>query len=997
MLRKWGTLVLLLLAAPTLALAQSTGKIAGSVVDAETGESLPGASVILEGTSFGAATDIDGQFEIFEVPPGTYVVVTSYTGYATERRDGVEIIAGITNPLNFQLRPATVELDIVEVTAERPLVNVTATNAVRRMGREELASLPTRNAQDVIGLQPGVTVLNDEVFIRGGRPDETEFLLEGISSRSLVGGDNVVPVISEALEEIQVLAGGYSAEYGGANAGIVQQVLRTGGSQLSGMLQFESDAPAGALGETHSYGYNDITATLGGPLIWNKHRFFGAVNYSQMDNWDPMFWYGADLGTPVDRSNPAAPDTAFAPLAWDDGALPGINQPREQLKVNGTLSFDFSPLRLRLSYAHLQGNRRNNTEPVFNIYNQERVQKRDDLSQLASAQATYFLNPSTYLEANVGYFNYALEVYDPIFGSPEADGKGGAVLDLVDWWDREAVREALGGDTPDADLYTRYWQGRYIQPDNYLFNAFEFARPGDVDGNYTRRNQSYYDLGLSLTSQQENHYLVAGGNFRRWTVRDYRMSGATLASSMENPATVAAIQAESDSIAQVIRLAGFGGYGYDEFMNKTDDGPNAAKRPVTAALYINDRIEFEDIILNAGLRYDFFDMDLWNVDDPANPAFNEGSASVDNLKKAPGKGYLQPRLGLSFPVTDQTAFHLQYGKFAQMPDMFFAYRDMGYIALVLGGQNLITTPFAWDLDPIRSTQYEIGVGHQFSEFAAFDVTAFYRKTEGQLEIIRQETVPGAAAANYNLFVNGDFAIARGIELALRTTRIGGFMAMLNYTLTDAKGTNSEPGGQLSALENGTPPPTLIQPLTFEERHRGSAILDFRTGQQGSALSNDWAANLLFTFHSGHRFTRSTGSIGQQSPSDAGLLEGTDTRTRIPLEPLNSSTTPWFFNTDLRVEKGFDFGAASATVYGYVENVFNTKNVINVYLRSGNSDTDGFMTNPELSEQIIANQGAEYVRFYDVINNQNREHYLTATGDDLWAAPRQLRLGVRVEF
>ena len=997
MLRKWGLLVLLLLAAPTLVLAQSTAKIAGTVVDAETGESLPGASVILEGTSFGAASDIDGEFEIFEVPPGTYTVIASYTGYATERREGVEIIAGITNPVNFRLRPATVELDIVEVTAERPLVNVTATNAVRRMGREELTSLPTRNAQDIVGLQPGVTVLNNEVYIRGGRPDETEFLLEGISSRSLVGGDNVIPVIPEALEEIQILAGGYSAEYGGANAGIVQQVLRTGGSQLSGMVQFESDAPAGVLGQTYSYGYNDLTATLGGPLIWNKHRFFGAVNYQRMDNWNPMFWYGADLGQPIDRSDPSAPDTAFAPLAWEDGKLPGVNQPREQLKVNGTLSFDFSPLRVRLSYAHLQQNRRDNFEPIFNIFNEERVQRRDDMSQLASVQATYFLNPSTYLEANVGYFNYERENYDPIFGSPEADGQGGAVLDLIDWWDRDAVREALGGDTEKADLYTRYWQGRYIQPDNYLFNAFEFARPGDVDGSYLRRKQSYYDLGLSLTSQQENHYIVAGGNFRRWTLRNYRMSGAALASSMETPGTLEAIQAESDSIAQVIRLAGWGGYGYDEFMNKVNSGPSAPKRPVTAALYINDRIEFEDIILNAGLRYDYFDMDLFDVDDPANPAFNEGAASVENLKKASAKGYLQPRLGLSFPITERTAFHLQYGKFAQMPDMFYAYADMGYIALVLGGQNLITNPFAWDLDPIRSTQYEIGVGHQFSDYAAFDVTAFYRKTVGQLEMIRQETAPNATAASYNLYVNGDFAIARGIELALRTTRISGFMAMLNYTLTDAKGTNSEPGGQLSALENGTPPPSLIQPLTFEERHRGSAILDFRTGNEGSPLANDWAANLIFSFHSGHRFTRSTGSIGQRSPSDAGLLEGSDTRTRIPLEPLNSSTTPWFFKTDLRVEKGFDFGAASATVYGYLENIFNTKNVLNVYLRSGNADTDAFLTSPELSEQIIANQGAEYVRYYDVINNQNRAHYLNATGNDLWAQPRQLRLGVRVAF
>ncbi|HET6566983.1 MAG TPA: TonB-dependent receptor [Rhodothermales bacterium] len=1004
MLRKWGTLVLFLLATPALLLAQSTGKIAGTVVDAETGETLPGASVILEGTTLGAATDIDGEYQIFEVPPGIYTVVASYTGYATERRANVEIISGITNRLEFSLRPATAELAEIQVVAERPLVNPTATNAVRRLGAEQITSLPTRDPSTYYAIQPGVTVLNDEVYIRGGRPDETQFLLEGMTSRSVVGADNVIPVIPEALEEVQVLAGGYSAEYGGANAGIVQQVLRTGGSKLSALVQYETDGAASAV-DAYSYGYNNLTATLGGPLATQKIRFFGALNYEHTDNTNPMFWYGADLGTPVDvltrpdpkDANAILPDTAYKALTLEDGTLPGVQRPGERLKLNGTLLFDLSPLRVRVSYAQVSGHRRLNDTPVFNFFNQERIQKRDDFSRLASVQATYFLSNKTYLQGAAGFFDYNFEIYDPLFGKPTVRAEGGVVPDLVNWYNQEAVRKQLEGDPAKAALYTKYWNNQWTDPDNYIFNAFDFARPGAVDGSYQKRTQSYYDLQLSLTSQIQNHYLVAGTNYRFWRVRNYAFNGSSFASLIDKDSTyLDAIKAESPDVARKIRQDALGGYGYDEFMNEVNDGANGPKRPLTAAVYVNDRIEFNDIILNAGLRYDYFDMDLFDIDDPANPDVDLNAVTIGGLRNAPGKGYLQPRLGMSFPVTDQTAFHLQYGKFAQMPDMTFVYRSIPFLVQSFAGKFFVANPFAWDLDPIRSTQYEIGVGHQFTDFAAFDVTAFYRKTQGQLEIVRQETEAGSQAADYNVYQNGDFAIARGVELSLRTRRIHDFMAMFNYTLTDAKGTNSEPGGQVAALENGSQPPTLIQPLSFEERHRGSIILDYHSGE-GTPLTENWVVDLLTIFHSGHRFTHSGGSIGQQSPADAGLLDTGDPRSRVPLEPLNASVAPWYFNTDLRVEKGFDFGGVRTTVYGYVTNLLNRKNVLNVYLRSGSPYSDNFLTTPELSEKIIAGQGPEYVKYYQALNLQNRQSYIGATGNDLFAQPRQFRLGVRVDF
>ena len=263
--RLLGGFLLAFLLAPGLALGQ-TAKLTGEVVDANTGEPLPGANVRIEGTTLGAATNTDGEYTIFQVSPGTYTVRVTFVGYQSVRRTNVEVVSGVTKRLDFQLQEAEFEGQEVVVRAEEPLVNETATNAVRRLGREEIASLPTRSAETYYAIQPSVTLQNGEVHIRGARSNETDYLLDGLSSRSLLGTNNVVAVIPEALQETQVFAGGYAANKGGANGGIVQQTLRTGGETISASAQYEGDQLADSFNDTYSYGDKEAVVTVGGPL-----------------------------------------------------------------------------------------------------------------------------------------------------------------------------------------------------------------------------------------------------------------------------------------------------------------------------------------------------------------------------------------------------------------------------------------------------------------------------------------------------------------------------------------------------------------------------------------------------------------------------------------------------------------------------------------------------------------------------------------------------------
>ncbi len=986
----------------SLVMAQQSGKISGTVTDAQTGEPLPGANILVEGTTYGASADAQGHYNILQVPPGTYSVSASYIGYSELRKNQVQVTAGLTTRLNFALQTSAIEGQVVQVTVQRPLVEPTATNAVRTMTREEFQNIATRNAQTFYAIQSGVTVQNGQVHIRGSRSDETGYMLEGASTKSLVGADNVVNVIPEALEQVQVLAGGYAADQGGSNAGIIQQTLRTGGTKFSGSAQYENDGVATAFNNTYSYGYNDLTLTLGGPLISKRHRFFVALENTKTDNYNPQYWYGGNFGYLYDDNTP----TDSALVKWGGGNLPGIQRPENQLKVNGTLLFDFNPLRFRLGIANTTRDRRLNDYPIYTLFNQARIPKRQDLRRTISLKSTYFFSDKTFLDLTLSNFAYNFEIYDPNFAKPSADGKGGAIVDLLKYVNKDAVGA--------AGLDSSFFRGPYTLPTDYLFHTFAFQRPGDIvtDPNgggyyYQRREQSYYDVALDFVSQQEAHELKFGANYKRWTARNYYFGAGgfnSLGQLIASGATVGdipykdAVAQGNSQVARDIRLAGYGGYGYDEFMNKVDSGPNGPKHPVTTSLYINDKIELNDIVVNAGIRYDRFDMDAWDLN-PMDPGYiqQQWTIAKDQLKKQKPRDVVQPRLGFAFPVTDKTVFHLQYGKFAQMPDMFYVYRRLGLMALDLNGQNFIPTPFGFNLDPIRTTQYEIGFSNQFTNYASFDITAYYKNTTGQLEIVRQQVDPSSQSEPYNRFVNGDFTFSRGIEITLKTRRIKGLLAQVNYTLNDSKGTNSEPGGQVSALENNYAPPTMVQPLTYQQRHRGSVQVDYRTNPNKGPLLGDWGINLLAQFNSGHPYTLSTGAGAQRSAWQGAILTDADPRNRTPLEPINASSTPWQFYTDLRVEKGFDIGPVRAIGYVYVENLFNRKNVINVYLRTGSAANDGWLTTPELSSKIVAAQGQTYVDLYRAINLQDRENYQLEFGNDLYGAPRQARLGIRLEF
>ena len=1008
MSRKFYAIIMCLTLAPILLFAQ-TGKIRGRVFDRDTGDPLPGANVVVVGTSLGAAADVEGNYFILNVPPGVYSIKASFIGYRDVTISNVKVNAGLTSTVDFEMPSEAVEVSEIEIVAERPLINKSATNAVRITTAEQFEKLPVRGTVAVYALQPGVVVQGGAVYIRGGRADEVGYQVEGATARNVLTGGNAVYIIPEALEEAQIQAGGYNAEYGGANAGIITQTLRSGTNTWHLRFQAEADQwPGQKLGEkrfdTFSYGYSDLVATISGPLLKNRVRFFVAGERRHFDDSRRVFWTGVDLNKEFkDRFGiEQLVDSGLRGGARGD-TLPrvvipngNIDDPQTLYSINSSVNIDFNPLLFRFTWnGSLQKDVAVGARPMLTVLARDRFAKIEQSNNLFTGKLTHLLSNTTFYELSFSYFDRRQKNFDPKLGD-----------NYLAYGDSLEVARAYG---PDV---AKYYRQRALGPAPYDVANFPFSRPGTRFTSFFKEHQTYLGLKADFTTQYKSHEIKFGGEYTKWSVRRVGGMGQERLFNLllTQPDLARAIRNGpsdpnyADAVITWRRSGNINAYGYDVFGNKVDsdselhDGP---RKPATAALYVQDKFELGDLVINAGLRWDYFDMDQRVPKDLANPEFDKKKFDVplNSYRTPKPKTELSPRLGFGFPVTDRTTFHVQYGKFVQSPQFINAYSGRAIQALIYGGGNFVSNPgIAKELEPIRTVQYEIGFNQALTDFAAFDLTAFYRDVKGQLQITKQITA--GDAASYNIFQNQDFATTKGLELSLTIRRTNRIAAFVSYTFSDAQGTGSFPNSAVGAIELEDPVPTVVAPLDFSQRHRGSISFDYRFGRgDGGPILERAGVNLLFTFNSGHPYTRSTGGVGQQGPDTGGLLNNADPRGRTALEPLGASTTPWVSNLDVRIDKTVTIGPVDVNFYIYSQNLLNTKNVLNVYQRTGNAFDDGFLTNPDLSQDIVASGGPEYVFLYEIANLQNRQHQWALNGfnNDLFGRPREIRFGFSLEY
>jgi TonB dependent receptor-like, beta-barrel/CarboxypepD_reg-like domain/TonB-dependent Receptor Plug Domain len=1003
----------------------TVGRIQGKVTDLQTGQPLIGANVIVVGTNFGAATDVNGEFTIDHLDPGVYEVKASYIGYQNVTTSNVRVSADLTTTLNFQLPAQGVQVGEVHVVAQRPLVNTSNTNAIRVTTSEQIDALPIRGINNIIALTPGVIQQEGRIYIRGGRQDETGYYLEGTNiSNPLVsyqGGPQhsatQVTVPQNAIEEVQVQAGGYTAEFGGANAGIIRSQLKTGGSQFSANLQYitdnwtfksKADRYDGVqhLG-TYSYGYNDMLGSISGPLVGDHIKFYATLeNLFQADR-DPTaglngFNYGTVNGTiPVSAyfPNPVAGDTVNN-FNYPGGPVPGNSS--NQYNAAATVSFDYNPTIVRLlGTFSFDRQRLVSANPTLVMYDLNRLPIRDDYNGDFGIKVTHILSANAYVELNASYIFNKGKTYDPQLGD-----------DFMHYGDAVANANA-GVPWVYSTLTPANQQGRYNVPGFLqLYSELFFATPNEplIEAdqntsitNYNKFENDNLDINAAFSDQlNEQNSLKIGGEVQIMKIRNY-----TPTNVVRNIASL--INSNPDlSIDQILIKNGVNNYGYDvtgNVYNGANDytsGALAPHKPVFLGAYIEDQIQYKNLIVNAGLRYDYFNTDNLTLSDPSNPGnvFNISSDSITNggnLKKVPSFSSLSPRLGFSFPITDETVFHAQYGKFVQQPSLNDLYQGL-YAFGASANPNFgyaAFTPVGIDLRPTRTTQYEMGFTQQIGSFASFDITAYYKDITNQVVYGVQNTVSSSGWRPYYILANGDYATTEGFEFAFHMRRTDGFLVDANVSFQDGRGTGDNPYSNVGEVQNPVNnnyvfTPQYIEPLSYNHTLNGNLNIDYHFGKdEVPSVLQEFGASLLLTFSSGHPYT-----LGDaQTPGVSNPFEATgaiDPRHRFAIEPLNSSVTPSNFQVDMRIDKRVELPEnLSADIFIQVINLFNALNVQDVFNSTGSPVSDGYLTNPALTGyQKVASIGPEFANIYNDINIQYQE---------LYGTPRQIRLGIQLEY
>jgi len=905
------------------------GKLSGKVIDADTREPLIGANLLLVNTTLGTATDLSGEYFILNITPGNYDVKVSYVGYAPKTIANVRIVAGITYELNIEL---STDFTLPEIVVEgRKFFEAKSTNTTKVIDADEINRLPVRGVENLASLQAGVVKSegsggadgNATINVRGGRGGEVLYIVDGVPQNDVYTGANYSQVSNSAIDQLSFQIGGYEAKYGQAQSGIVNVTTKSG-SPLYGMF---ADVVTSSF--TDDFGYNLYTLNFSGPIVP------GVSNHT--------FFLSGERGWNADN-NPRSIGVDFKSIGYSSNKKNDLESSVWRFTARTThILGDFS---LRLG-ANL-----NNRDARGYVHSYSKANsihnpltKRENLS--LSGKLSQNLSSNAFWNVNVGY---------RIFNEESGDGV---------WFDN---LYAYGDSIENAKIgVTLPNNGGIIPFDQYGI----FARYGRVNNAYSKRNNNTLTVDADLTAQLGDHLMEFGGGFNMNTVRQYVIGPRGLASD----------NIRNLPIEEKYRRMQPTAFGYDiTGKNKVDDGDFGAKKPMFAYAYVQDRFELEDMVLNLGLRMDYFDTKAEILKNPALP-FAEGDPNAYDAadfvtKKA--EVFFSPRIGLGFPVTQSTVFHAQYGKFIQQPSL-----DQLYTTIY--DLNFLITDNNWSLNTGHvnsevTTQYEVGFRQIIDNKASLNITAFYKNTEGLVNTstVFFERTSGGQVLRYITPTNTDFGTIKGVAISLDVTRISYFSVSADYTYSIAEGTGSSTSSSFTAAfrNNSGEIPKVIAPLDFDQRHTGVVNIDFYVPKGDLGFFEMTSANILVNFSSGRPYT----PLESQN-----LLAGTtnfgDTKGYV-----NSAYGPGSFKVDLKVEKAFSLGKMLVTPYVWIENVFDADNPVSVYRSTGDAYSTGFLSSPE-GKKLVQDRGLGFAYDYESLERNPFN----------FGIPRLIKVGLKVNF
>jgi hypothetical protein len=787
---KMKKLLLLLLIMQTCLFAGVTGKLVGKVIDKNTGEPLIGANIIIQGTSLGSVADQEGHFIIINIPPGVYNVKVSFIGYETVLFENVKIIVDQTTQLSIDLSAKSLQVGEVVVTAKSSMIHMDLTSSISVISREEIEALPVSNFTELLSLQAGVVGSGTDLHVRGGRSNETAYMIDGMLVQDPLLGGLATNIGKDAIQEMSLLSGTFNAEYGNALSGVVNVVTRDGSEDYSGKIEMKTSEFG--VPEFKRLHQNIETASFSGPLLSNKLKFFISGEQNNVGSYLP-FGYDKELNF-------------FS-------------------KISTTLIPDF---KIMITNRGSKGNSQNYNHAYKYISDQYLRSRRDSWQSVITL--THTLAANFYYDLRASYFNQGY--YSGL------DKDTSQYISSSDWTY-----------LPDAGNGIEF----YIRADpQELTDSRTASADLKFDALWQIGNLNEVKFGWTLKKNWLRYFYVYDPKRNYPYLNDYRT------------------------------------------------------QPYEASSYAQDKIEFPELIINVGLRFDYMN---------ANVQFRNNPLDPGSVIKVSPRSQFSPRIGIAHPISDKTKLHFAYGHFFQNPEFRYLYEnhqyDLNVREPIFGQANL---------DAERTIAYEVGIAHQFSDRVAIDVTAYYKDITGLIGTQYFFPYVYGRYTGYTLYVNETYANVQGFEVNLTIRPDKYFSGGITYTYSVAKGSAS------SEEENypGTEASTQLYYLDFDQTHVFNAIGTFTIPEGegpvifGNTIFDNMDFNLIFKANSGYPYT--------PGGRDAGLVIKNSLR-----EPANYDLD-LLFGKEFKIENNFRL-----RIFAEILNLTNHRNILYVYTDSGSPD------------------------------------------------------------
>ncbi len=928
------TLLCLILLSTSL-FAQTTGKIRGQVLDASTGEGLPGANVYIEGTKMGAATDLNGDFYIINVRPGSYVLVVQMVGYETVKIENVQVSVNRTTNLTINLKPSIMEGEEIVVVASKLSIKKDQTSSIKNVSSERIAALPVEELDQVVEMQTGVVAGH----FRGGRLTEVSYLVDGMQvDESFSGTGKTVEVEKEAVRDLEVITGTFNAEYGRAMSGIVNVVIKEGGNQfhgsvigyLSNYYTPHKDVFIG-LKDTEINRNQDYKIWLEGPIWKDKITFFTNFRYEhRLGHINGIRRFNVD-----DYTDFVTPNTIEYETPWD-AYINGVRYYSEHtgdnayVPINTRTSFSFLckiTARLannfKVSYMNTWNyNKRPNVGHQYK-YRPDGRANHYNRTWMHSLQFSHMISKNAFHELKFSYTYHRYEYY----------------------------------------LYKDPFDPRYVHP-GYLRSAGGFLSGGQDRGHNERETKDFnvkYDITWQI---HKSHSIKTGLLFTQHMIK-------TNPIAIQNAlrGTPLAYYHEYDPEKQKIVFYPFHGEYVPDSSISID---RYTKWPYEFSAYIQDKMEFNEMVLNVGVRFDYFNSNtvypsnrrnpanqllFYEKDEHGNILYDEqgnpilSKERMSTYPKADPQMQISPRLGLSYTLGDRAVLHFSYGHFFQMPPLYALYSNHRFL---VPPNNFGTIHGNPQIKAEKTVQYEVGLWQELMPGMGLELSVYYKDIYDLQSAVVYTTYN---QIKYGVYSNKDYGNSKGFEIKFDYSR-GPINFFMNYTLQYTRGNADNPTSTYSRAGQSLDPIPYLVPLSWDQRHTANASIEYRQPKYAVTLTGYYNSGLPYTYK-----PVSTSPLAKQT-----------------LYP-NNAKRPANYTLDLRAHYDFNiYKDHKVRLYVLIYNLLDRKNELIVNPTTGRAYT------AVLYPTDFKTFRSNFNTIYDRIQNPY-----------MFSPPREIKIGLGYQF